>query len=74
MNNYSALDELIRDYENTYLNNIGKCCKRKSLELFKSGNEINTIKGVANNPATGYASFTFLEDDSYIEYQELIIL
>lgn len=45
---------------------IGLLCKKKS-KPFKSGNQINTIKGVVINPNTGNPAFTFEEDDSCVD-------
>lgn len=52
------------DY-NTY---IGKqVCKRRSGKPFKSGEKINTVKGVVNHPQLNIPAFTFVEDESYVE-------
>jgi hypothetical protein len=34
---------------------------------FKSGNKLNTVKGIVPHNITGYPSFTFLEDGSMVE-------
>ncbi len=34
---------------------------------FKSGLKENTVKGIINHPILNVPSFTFLEDDSFVE-------
>lgn len=47
---------------------IGKqVCKRRSGKPFKSGEKINTGKGIVNHPQLNIPAFTFVEDDSYVE-------
>ena len=54
--------------------NIGKKCKKKSNKPFKSGNKINTIKGVNYMTVPtkdkihliNKVAYTFLEDDSLV--------
>lgn len=33
---------------------------------FKSGNKVNTVKGIINHPHLNIPTFVFLEDDSYV--------
>jgi len=40
---------------------------KKSDKPFKSGNRVNTVKGVTINEQTGRIAFTFEEDDSDVE-------
>ncbi len=60
---------------------IGKKCKKKSANYlnynskpFKSGEKINTIKGVINHPQLNIPAYTFIEDDSYVECRRIEIL
>ena len=56
-----------------YSQNIGKKVHKFSLygvnkiRPFKSGQKINTIKGVMVHPITGRPAYTFEEDDSHVE-------
>ena len=43
--------------------------KIKSNKPFKSGNKINTVKGIINHPELNIPAYTFEEDDSYVECQ-----
>lgn len=58
--------------------NIGKKCRKRplndknigkyKLKPFKSGNKVNTIKGVISHPnLEGRMAYTFEEDESYVE-------
>lgn len=40
---------------------------RRASKPFKSGVKQNTVKGLVKSPNTGKISFTFIEDDSYVE-------
>lgn len=54
---------------------IGKqVSKQKSGKPFKSGNKINTVKGIINHPQLNISAFTFLEDDSYVECRKCCIV
>ena len=54
--------------EVNYEDYIGKqVCKRSSGKPFKSGEKINTVKGVVNHPQLNIPAFTFIEDESYVE-------
>lgn len=57
--------------------NIGKKCKKsrgcRSPKPFKSGFQINTIKGLIKNPHTGKDAYTFKEDDSCVHCDQVII-
>lgn len=47
---------------------IGKrVTKANSGKPFKSGNKVNTVKGIINHPQLNIPAFTFFEDDSYVE-------
>lgn len=49
-------------------NNIGKKVTKKSGKPFKSGEKINTIKGITQHPVLkDEMAYTFEEDDSYVE-------
>lgn len=39
---------------------------------FKSGQKINTVKGIINHPKLNIPAFVFLEDDSYVECRRCI--
>jgi len=59
--------------------NIGKKVKKvskknKEPKPFKSGNKINTIKGIINHPILNIPAYTFEEDDSYVEVRRCEIL
>lgn len=41
---------------------------------FKSGNLVNTIKGVITHPELGIPAYTFEEDDSYVECRRCKVL
>ena len=52
--------------ETNYSTYIGKqVCKRRSGKPFKSGEKINTVKGIVNHPQLNVPAFTFVEDESY---------
>jgi hypothetical protein len=65
--------------------NIGKKCKKRPLDdrnigkyklkPFKSGNKVNTIKGVIPHPnLEGLMAYTFEEDESYVECRRCEII
>lgn len=65
--------------------NIGKKCKKRPLDdknigkyklkPFKSGNKVNTIKGVIKHPnLEGLMAYTFEEDESYVECRRCEII
>lgn len=65
----------VRDYHPIYEQYIGKqVCKRPSGKPFKSGNKINTVKGIINHPQLNIPAFTFEEDDSYVECRKCEIV
>lgn len=64
-----------------YLQYVGRQCQKKRKGMvgkqpkpFKSGNKINTIKGVTINPNTGKEAFLFEEDESCVNCDSIIIL
>jgi hypothetical protein len=46
--------------------------KRRSGKPFKSGEKVNTVKGIVNHPQLDIPAFTFLEDDSYVECRKCV--
>lgn len=59
--------------------NIGKRVKKTSKDNtepkpFKSGQKINTIKGVITHPHLNIPAYVFEEDDSYVECRRCIIV
>ena len=59
--------------------NIGKKCRKsrggvKEPKPFKSGSKINTIKGVTMNPHINKVAYSFEEDDSVVNCDQVIIL
>jgi len=58
-----------------YTQNIGKRVQKCAIshkashkqKPFKSGQKINTIKGVIDHPILHVPAYTFVEDDSYVE-------
>jgi hypothetical protein len=63
---------------NNYTDALGKqVCKCRSggaikytnLKPFKSGNRINTVKGIILHPILHIPAYIFEEDDSYVECQ-----
>ncbi len=48
--------------------------RKKSNKPFKSGFQINTIKGTAINPHTNKPAFIFVEDDSIVDQYICIII
>ena len=44
-----------------------KVFKEKSGKPFKSGQKINTVKGITNHPQLDIPAFIFEKDDSYVE-------
>ncbi len=46
---------------------IGYTVRKTSRKPFKSGTKVNTVAGVVVHPFLGVPSFTFVEDDSYVE-------
>lgn len=55
-----------------YIEYIGKQVRKKN-KPFKSGNLINTVKGIIEHPILKIESFTFEEDDSYVECRRCIL-
>lgn len=53
--------------ETKFLNLIGAKVRKKSGKPFKSGEKINTVKGLTRNDHTGNTAFIFEEDDSNVE-------
>lgn len=56
-----------------YEPNIGRkvckttCKKHGDPKPFRSGNKVNTVKGVIMHPTMNIPAYTFVEDDSYVE-------
>lgn len=46
---------------------ITKPNSNRTMNPFKSGLKINTVKGIVNHPILNIPAFTFEEDDSYVE-------
>ena len=63
-----------------YYNDIGKKGTKtamrqgKQAKPFKSGLQVNTIKGVIFHPLLNIPCYTFEEDDSYVECRRVTIL
>jgi hypothetical protein len=57
-----------------YEDYVGRQCKKKSPKPFKSGEKINTIKGIVNHPHLNVPAYVFHEDDSYVECRRVEIL
>lgn len=57
-----------------YEDYVGKQCKKKSPKPFKSGDKINTIKGIINHPHLNVPAYVFYEDDSCVECRRIQIL
>lgn len=60
-----------------YDNFIGKRVHKSSGKPFKSGNKINTVKGVVIHPfkhkvKKDIYAFTFVEDDSVVECEKCL--
>lgn len=49
---------------------IGKVVIKDSGKPFKSGMKTATVKGVVDHPIMSIPSFTFHEDDSYVECRQ----
>lgn len=45
---------------------------RKDKKPFKSGEKVNTVKGLITHPFLEVPAFTFEEDDSYVECRRCI--
>lgn len=51
-----------------YSDLIGKkVFKEKSGKPFKSGQKINTVRGIINHPQINTPAFIFEDDDSYVD-------
>jgi len=46
---------------------VSKVKETREPKPFKSGNKINTVKGVIMHPILHIPAFTFMEDESYVE-------
>lgn len=57
----------------SYKKAIGKKCYKPSGKPFKSRLKINTINGVNINPHTDKPAFTFVEDDSMVNCDAVIV-
>lgn len=55
------------NFSNDIINIGDKVIKSKSDKPFKSGNKINTVKGIINHPELNIPAYIFEEDDSYVE-------
>lgn len=51
---------------------IGTKVRKTSPKPFKSGFKVNTIKGYTTHPLLKITSYTFEEDDSYVEARRCI--
>jgi len=50
-----------------YQHLIGQLVKKRSNKPFKSGNKVNTVKGITTHNETMRLGFTFEDDDSVVE-------
>jgi hypothetical protein len=46
--------------------------EKKSRKPFKSGEKINTVKGLTKHPKLDIMCYTFYEDDSYVECRQCV--
>jgi len=58
---------MAKNIQSTYDSYIGKKVRKISSKPFKSGEKVNTVKGITTNEHTGRLAFTFEEDDSNVE-------
>lgn len=58
--------------DDVILLDIGTKVRKTSPKPFKSGLKINTIKGYIIHPLLKTTSYTFEEDDSYVEARRCI--
>jgi len=70
------LGKSIADYELNIGKRVCKATQRKygNGKPFRSGNKVNTIKGVIMHPIMHIPSYTFVEDDSYVECRRCVIV
>ena len=59
----------VADYEPNIGRQVCKTTLRKhgNPKPFRSGNKVNTVKGVIMHPTMDIPAYTFVEDDSYVE-------
>jgi hypothetical protein len=66
----------VADYEP----NIGRQVCKTTLrnhgnpKPFRSGNKVNTVKGVIMHPTMDIPAYTFVEDDSYVECRRCFVI
>jgi hypothetical protein len=53
---------------------IGKKICKRTRKPFKSGDQVATVKGMSMHEKTGQQTFTFIEDDSYVECHRCMLL
>ncbi len=55
---------------------VRKCGNRAGANVkpFKSGNMVNTVKGVINHPQLNVPAFTFTDDDSYVACNRCLLV
>lgn len=71
----------MKNVNSVFKNNIGKhVCKcfistqKSNGKPFKSGQRINTVKGVNIHPILNIPVYTFIEDNSIVECRRCIII
>ena len=57
-----------------FSNVIGKRVRKRSNKPFKSGEKINTVRGIVSHIGTPNLAFTFNEDDSQVECWRCVVL
>lgn len=55
------------DYSILIGKRVKKASKSPTPKPFKSGEKVNTVKGIIDHPILHIPAFTFVEDDSYVE-------
>lgn len=69
MNYAEHCGKSVTDYEPNIGRKVCKTTLRKhgNPKPFRSGNKVNTVKGVIMHPTMDIPAYTFVEDDSYVE-------
>lgn len=69
MNYAEHYGKSVADYEPNIGRQVCKTTLRKhgNPKPFRSGNKVNTVKGVIMHPTMDIPAYTFVEDDSYVE-------
>jgi hypothetical protein len=69
MNYAEHCGKSVADYEPNIGRKVCKTTLRKhgNPKPFRSGNKVNTVKGVIMHPTMDIPAYTFVEDDSYVE-------